>query len=187
MWWVVRRRQLRLNALNEACQDEIYGSAYAAAVYLSSIIKIPKNKKVYVIGQNGLEEELRDEGIHYIGGTVISSQLKFPSFHILTIHGRPGRTPRIILLSLSTSVTSPLTPMSPQSYVAWIPRSTTRSYQRPFNIWQGTQVVFSSRQTKTAHSRAPPVCCPGQELSARLCDTLSEKALFARESQRVPC
>ncbi|KIM41240.1 hypothetical protein M413DRAFT_445277 [Hebeloma cylindrosporum] len=49
--------------------DEIYGSAYAAAVYLSTIIKIPKNKKVYVIGQNGLEEELRDEGIQYIGGT----------------------------------------------------------------------------------------------------------------------
>lgn len=53
----------------EAHVDEIYGSAYAAAVYLSSIIKIPKNKKVYVIGQNGLEEELRGEGIQYIGGT----------------------------------------------------------------------------------------------------------------------
>jgi 4-nitrophenyl phosphatase len=56
--------------VNDRSQDEIYGSAYAAAVYLSSIIKIPKDKKVYVIGQSGLEEELRDEGVQFIGGTV---------------------------------------------------------------------------------------------------------------------
>ncbi|PPQ67838.1 hypothetical protein CVT24_003144 [Panaeolus cyanescens] len=49
--------------------DEIYGSAYAAAVYLSSVVKMPKDKKVYVIGMAGLEEELRDEGIAYLGGT----------------------------------------------------------------------------------------------------------------------
>ncbi|KXN83812.1 4-nitrophenylphosphatase [Leucoagaricus sp. SymC.cos] len=49
--------------------DEIYGSAYAAAVYISSVVKLPKDKKVYVIGQAGLEEELQDEGIAFIGGT----------------------------------------------------------------------------------------------------------------------
>ncbi|QRW25801.1 4-nitrophenyl phosphatase [Rhizoctonia solani] len=49
--------------------DEIFGSAYAAAVYLSSVIKLPKDKKVYVIGMKGLEEELEEEGISYIGGT----------------------------------------------------------------------------------------------------------------------
>lgn len=31
---------------------------------------MPKDKKVYVIGMAGLEEELREEGITYIGGTV---------------------------------------------------------------------------------------------------------------------
>jgi hypothetical protein len=51
-------------------QDEIYGSAYAAAVYISSVVKLPKDKKVYVIGQSGLEEELQDEGVSFIGGTV---------------------------------------------------------------------------------------------------------------------
>ena len=51
-------------------QDEIYGSAYAAAIYLSSVIKLPKEKKVYVIWMAGLEEELRSEGITCIGGTV---------------------------------------------------------------------------------------------------------------------
>ncbi|KAF8961413.1 HAD-like domain-containing protein [Flammula alnicola] len=53
----------------EAHVDEIYGSAYTAAVYLSSVLQIPKTKKVYVIGQGGLEEELQDEGIQFIGGT----------------------------------------------------------------------------------------------------------------------
>jgi len=53
----------------EAHVDEIYGSAYATAVYLSTVMNLPKDKKVYVIGMTGLEEELRDEGVTYIGGT----------------------------------------------------------------------------------------------------------------------
>ncbi|THH06255.1 hypothetical protein EW145_g4211 [Phellinidium pouzarii] len=53
----------------EAHVDEIFGSAYAAAVYLSSVVKLPKDKKVFVIGMAGLEEELRDEGISFVGGT----------------------------------------------------------------------------------------------------------------------
>ncbi|PIL29157.1 hypothetical protein GSI_09206 [Ganoderma sinense ZZ0214-1] len=53
----------------EAHVDEIFGSAYAAAVYISSVMKLPKDKKVYVIGMSGLEEELDEEGIAHIGGT----------------------------------------------------------------------------------------------------------------------
>ncbi|KAH7926885.1 2-phosphoglycolate phosphatase [Leucogyrophana mollusca] len=53
----------------EARVDEIYGSAYAAAVYISSVMKLPKDKKVYVIGMTGIEEELREEGVSFIGGT----------------------------------------------------------------------------------------------------------------------
>ncbi|KAH7883098.1 HAD-like domain-containing protein [Phlebopus sp. FC_14] len=53
----------------EAHVDEIYGSAYASAVYISSVMKLPKNKKVYVIGMAGIEEELREEGVAFIGGT----------------------------------------------------------------------------------------------------------------------
>ncbi|CAK5279426.1 unnamed protein product [Mycena citricolor] len=52
----------------EAHVDEIYGSAYAAAVYISSVMKLPKDKKVYVIGMKGMEEELQGEGVSFIGG-----------------------------------------------------------------------------------------------------------------------
>jgi len=48
--------------------DEIYGSAYAAAVYLSSVVKLPRDKKVYVIGVSGIVEELKAEGILFSGG-----------------------------------------------------------------------------------------------------------------------
>ncbi|KAI5118365.1 hypothetical protein M0805_004337 [Coniferiporia weirii] len=64
----------------EAHVDEIFGSAYAAAVYLSSVVKFPKDKKVFVIGMTGLEEELRDEGISFVGGTDPSSNTLEP-FH----------------------------------------------------------------------------------------------------------
>ncbi|KAL4076844.1 HAD-like domain-containing protein [Scleroderma yunnanense] len=53
----------------EAHVDEVYGSAYAAAVYISSVMELPKNKKVYVIGMSGIEEELREEGVSFVGGT----------------------------------------------------------------------------------------------------------------------
>ncbi|KAH8112310.1 2-phosphoglycolate phosphatase [Phellopilus nigrolimitatus] len=53
----------------EAHIDEIFGSAYASAVYLSTVVKLPKEKKVFVIGMAGLEEELRNEGVNFIGGT----------------------------------------------------------------------------------------------------------------------
>jgi ribonucleotide monophosphatase NagD (HAD superfamily) len=61
---------LRTCNLSEHHQDQIFGSAYAAAVYISSVIKLPKDQKVYVIGANGLEQELAEEGISFIGGTV---------------------------------------------------------------------------------------------------------------------
>jgi ribonucleotide monophosphatase NagD (HAD superfamily) len=60
-------------------KDEIYGSAYASAVYISSVMKMPKDQKVYVIGMSGIEEELHEEGVSYIGGTVSeSTQLSEP-------------------------------------------------------------------------------------------------------------
>lgn len=47
--------------------EEIYSSSYAAAAYLESI-NFPKNKKVYVVGDVGIEEELDLLGIQHLGG-----------------------------------------------------------------------------------------------------------------------
>ena len=47
--------------------EEIYSSSYAAAAYLESI-DFPKDKKVYVIGEDGIGEELDLKGIRHCGG-----------------------------------------------------------------------------------------------------------------------
>ncbi|KAE8451278.1 hypothetical protein EG329_004443 [Mollisiaceae sp. DMI_Dod_QoI] len=50
--------------------EEIFASAYSSAVYISRILKIPPPKnKVFVIGEAGIETELKTEGIEFIGAT----------------------------------------------------------------------------------------------------------------------
>ncbi|TPX12039.1 uncharacterized protein E0L32_007154 [Thyridium curvatum] len=50
--------------------EDIFGSAYSAAIYISRILKLPAPKnKVYVIGEAGIEHELSSENIPFIGGT----------------------------------------------------------------------------------------------------------------------
>lgn len=51
-------------------KEEIFGSSYAAAYYISNVIQFPKDKKVYVIGMSGIREELASEGIRYAGAEV---------------------------------------------------------------------------------------------------------------------
>ena len=50
--------------------EEIFSSAYASAAYLKNILKLPADKKVYVIGEKGIEDELDALGIKHSGGTV---------------------------------------------------------------------------------------------------------------------
>lgn len=47
--------------------EEIYSSSYAAAAYLEAT-NFPKDKKVYVVGEIGIQEELDLKGIKHIGG-----------------------------------------------------------------------------------------------------------------------
>ncbi|KAL2022322.1 hypothetical protein VTK56DRAFT_5720 [Thermocarpiscus australiensis] len=50
--------------------EEIFGSAYSSAIYISRILKLaPPKNKVFVIGEAGIENELRSENIPFIGGT----------------------------------------------------------------------------------------------------------------------
>ncbi|KAL2008850.1 hypothetical protein VTN00DRAFT_7044 [Thermoascus crustaceus] len=50
--------------------DEIFSSSYSAAIYISRILKLPENKrKVFVLGETGIEQELKSENIPVVGGT----------------------------------------------------------------------------------------------------------------------
>lgn len=56
--------------MTERTQEEVFGSSYSAAIYISRILKLqaPKNK-VYVLGETGVEQELDSENVRYCGGT----------------------------------------------------------------------------------------------------------------------
>lgn len=50
--------------------DEIFASAYSSAIYISRILALPAPKnKVFVLGESGIESELRSESVPFIGGT----------------------------------------------------------------------------------------------------------------------
>ncbi|KAJ5892276.1 4-nitrophenylphosphatase [Penicillium subrubescens] len=50
--------------------EEIFSSSYSSSIYISRILQLPSNKrKVYVIGESGIEQELRTENVPFIGGT----------------------------------------------------------------------------------------------------------------------
>lgn len=48
---------------------EIFGSSFASAVYVDKILKLPKDKKVWVLGEEGIEKELQELGYATVGGT----------------------------------------------------------------------------------------------------------------------
>ncbi|KAG7096027.1 hypothetical protein E1B28_006709 [Marasmius oreades] len=87
----------------EAHVDEIYGSAYATAVYISSVLKLPKDNKVYVIGQSGLEDELRDEGISFLGGTDPQDCTTTTPFSLSSF--TPDPSVAAVICGLDTSIT----------------------------------------------------------------------------------
>jgi len=51
-------------------QEEVFGSSYSAAIYISRILRLPAEKRtVFVLGESGIEAELASEQISYIGGS----------------------------------------------------------------------------------------------------------------------
>ncbi|KAF9912542.1 hypothetical protein BX616_010302 [Lobosporangium transversale] len=53
----------------EASEKDIFTSAYATAVYLKNILEFPKDKRVYVIGEGGIVDELKEVGIECTGAS----------------------------------------------------------------------------------------------------------------------
>ncbi|KAG8761330.1 hypothetical protein FRC14_004735 [Serendipita sp. 396] len=81
--------------------EEIFGSAYAAAVYISTVLQLPKSAKVYVIGMSGLEYELAQEGISYIGGSALEDNTLEP-FKLESFQKDPSV--KAVLCGLDTSI-----------------------------------------------------------------------------------
>ncbi|KAI8887899.1 2-phosphoglycolate phosphatase [Backusella circina FSU 941] len=52
----------------KATVEEVFSSAFATAAYLKNILKFPSDKRVYIIGMNGIRDELAAEGIASCGG-----------------------------------------------------------------------------------------------------------------------
>ncbi|ODV59054.1 4-nitrophenylphosphatase [Ascoidea rubescens DSM 1968] len=68
-------RKLGINFINK---NEIFNSSFASAIYIEKILNVNKETdKVFVIGMRGIEGELREAGIKYIGGEDIRLDDKF--------------------------------------------------------------------------------------------------------------
>ena len=52
----------------EGTEEEVFSSAYATAAYLKDVLHFPTDRKVYVIGMQGLRDELGHVGISHVGG-----------------------------------------------------------------------------------------------------------------------
>lgn len=53
-----------------ASEKDIFSSSFATAVYLRNILNFPKDKRVFVIGESGIVDELREVGIETCGASV---------------------------------------------------------------------------------------------------------------------
>ncbi|KAK6460369.1 p-nitrophenyl phosphatase [Scheffersomyces coipomensis] len=67
-------------------KDEVFGSSYASAIYIDKILKLSKEKKIWILGEEGIEQELHELGYKTIGGTdkkLIEDGVKFSPDHEL--------------------------------------------------------------------------------------------------------
>ena len=86
----------------EVQETEIFGSSYSAAIYLSRVLRFPSDKKVYVLGERGVEEELEAEGISYTGGTSPDDRKDFQEEDYTTI--KPDESVGAVLCGLDQHI-----------------------------------------------------------------------------------
>ncbi|PVH20901.1 hypothetical protein CXQ85_004413 [Candidozyma haemuli] len=55
--------------IEDVRKDEIFGSSFATAVYIQQILKLPQSKKIWVLGEEGIEKELQELGYETLGGS----------------------------------------------------------------------------------------------------------------------
>ncbi len=53
-----------------ATVEEVFGSSYSASIYISRILQLPTHKrKVFILGESGIEAELDSENVPHLGGS----------------------------------------------------------------------------------------------------------------------
>lgn len=82
--------------------DDIFCSAYSAAVYLDKVINYPKDKKVLVVGEQGIEDELSALGY----SSVMGSDPKFRQDYSEELSATVRRDPEVgcVLAGLDTHI-----------------------------------------------------------------------------------
>ncbi|KAK0856934.1 p-nitrophenyl phosphatase [Friedmanniomyces endolithicus] len=68
---IPRRLRKKFHTMGIPCsEEEVFGSSYSAAIYISRIMRLePPKNRVYVLGESGVEQELASESIPFCGGT----------------------------------------------------------------------------------------------------------------------
>lgn len=65
-------------------KNEVFGSSYATAVYIKKILQLPTDKKVWILGEKGIEQELHELGYETLGGSdpqLIEQGVQFDNNH----------------------------------------------------------------------------------------------------------
>ncbi|EPX72468.1 4-nitrophenylphosphatase [Schizosaccharomyces octosporus yFS286] len=87
----------------EAKLEEIYPSAYSSAIYVKKVLKLPEDKKVFILGEGGIESELDRVGVKHTGGTDASLRRAVNSDDLNTI--RPDPSIGAVLCGMDRHVT----------------------------------------------------------------------------------
>ncbi|KXS20095.1 4-nitrophenylphosphatase [Gonapodya prolifera JEL478] len=82
--------------------DNIFGSAYAAAYYLKNMLNFPADKKVYVVGMQGIVDELAEMGIQAVGAGDDNAPLQETEFENGTLG--PDESIGAVLLGFDSQI-----------------------------------------------------------------------------------
>ncbi|KAI0033019.1 2-phosphoglycolate phosphatase [Vararia minispora EC-137] len=142
----------------QADVDEVFGSAYASAVYVSTIMKLPQDKKVFVVGMGGLEEELREEGVSFIGGTDPAfNTLTPPSERIVT-----DPSVAVVLVGLDMSInyyklSVAMRYLHSNPEVAFLASNADSTYPSDKGLLPGAGAVLAPLRTVLGDARPPTI------------------------------
>lgn len=88
----------------DVSKQEVFGLSYATAVYVEKILTLPKDKKVWVLGEAGIEKELQEAGYQTVGGTdpaLTADGIHFDSSHPALTQLDPAVGAVVVGLSLN--------------------------------------------------------------------------------------